>query len=215
MLKIDGLSLELISPSPIAVDIDDILRKDFSVIEDFPKSSSFHVPYNFKILGYNKKSEEEDILVGTVEGAMIISTWIDDWEDEDTVYAFDKISDEGVELRKIICENTEKLEYISDENFYYVSRIEVEKEYRNHGIGNCVFPLILETFERYFKIGLCCIMLKAFPLEYIGKYDENNPTINKEIEGAEKRLFDFYERIGFRKIDKDESFMVYRCRRNE
>lgn len=209
-MKIDGLSLELISPSPIAVNIDDILRKDFSDIEDSPKSSRIHVPYNFKILGYNKKSEEEDILVGTVEGAMIISTWINDWEDEHTVYAFDKISDEDVELHKIICENTEKLEYISDENFYYVSRIEVEKEYRNHGIGSCVFPLILETFDKYLKMGLSCIMLKAFPLEYIGKYDENNPIINKKIEEAEIRLFNFYERVGFEKIDKSNSFMVYR-----
>ncbi|MGN2368846.1 hypothetical protein ACTFJW_02150 [Clostridium cagae] len=72
-----------------------------------------------------------------------------------------------------------------------------------------MFPLILETFEKYLQIGLSCIMLKAFPLEYIGKYDENNTIINKEIEIAEKRLFDFYERVGFKKIDKDKNFMVY------
>jgi len=48
--------------------IDDILRKDFSAIDDSPKSSRFHVPYNFNILGYNKESEEEDILVEIVEG---------------------------------------------------------------------------------------------------------------------------------------------------
>lgn len=209
-MKIDGLSLELISPAPIAVDIDNILRKDFSAIEDSPKSSRFHVPYNFNILGYNEESEEEDILVGTVKGAMITSAFIYDWEDEDTVEEFDRISDENFELHKVICENIENLEYISDEHFYYVSRIEIEKQYRNNGIGNCVFPLILETFERYFKIGLSCIMLKAFPLEYVGKYDENNPIINKEIEKAEKRLFDFYKRVGFNKIDKNSSFMVYR-----
>lgn len=191
------------------VDIDDILNNDFSAIKDSTYSSRFHVPYNFNIRGYNRENEE-DILVGTIKGAMIISTRIDDWEDEATIDEFDKISDENFELHKIICENTEKLEYISDEDFYYVSRIEIEKEYRNQGIGGCMFPLILETFAKYLQIGLSCIVLKAFPLEYVGKYDENNLIINKEIEEAEIRLFNLYERVGFKKIDKNNSFLVYR-----
>lgn len=214
-MKIDGLSLELTSTIPTIVDIDEILNKDFSAIGNPLYSSIFHVPYNFNIRGYNKKSEIENILVGTIEGTSIISTWIDDWEDEDTAYEFNKISDENVELHKLICKNIRKLKYILNEDFYYISRLEIKKQYRNHGIGSCVFPLIIETFNRYFKIGLSCIILKAFPLEYMGKYDEDNPMINKEIEIAEKRLFDFYKRVGFKKIDRNYSFMAYRYKNNE
>ncbi|MGN2368845.1 hypothetical protein ACTFJW_02145 [Clostridium cagae] len=57
-------------------------------------------------------------MIGTIEGAMIISIFIYDWEDDDIVNEFDKISDENVELHKIICKNVKNLDYISDEDFY-------------------------------------------------------------------------------------------------
>ena len=56
----------------------------------------------------------------------------------------------------------------------------INKEYRNQGIGSCVFPLILETFEGYLQIGFSCIILKAFSLEYIGKYYEVDDELNIE-----------------------------------
>ncbi|WP_394903056.1 hypothetical protein [Clostridium butyricum] len=80
-MKIDALSLELNSPKPTSVYIDEILNKDFSSIEDSSDSMRFHVPYNFNIRGYNIENETEDILIGTIKGALIISTWIYDWED--------------------------------------------------------------------------------------------------------------------------------------
>lgn len=109
----------------------------------------------------------------------------------------------------MILNNKKIKSYVYDEDIYYLSRIEIKTDYRNQKIGTSVFKLINKTFEIYFKIAISCIILKAFPLEYNGKWSEDNTDLNEEIRKAVDRLFDFYKRAGFNKIDDKENYMIY------
>lgn len=205
------LALSITTPPPICISTIEILNKNFSCIEESSNISEYHVPYNFNIMKYEEGEGGdlgEGLIVGVIEGWIIKTGWID-WKSDKVLDAFDKISDELVNLYEVISNSKIIQKLVGSDDGYYLSKIEINNDFRNQKIGTLIFELLMKTFDIYFKMSVEYILLKAFPLEYEGKYSEDDPGINKVIENAEKRLFAFYERVGFRKISKKHSYMIY------
>lgn len=210
------LALKFNIPSPMCVSIDDILKGDFSEIYDSYNNSEFFLPLDIEIEEYEKDKggylNDDGTIVGVIKGWIIKTGWMIDWRSKEVEHEFEKISEEFFELYKLIRNKKDIQKVIEVEDTYYISRIEIKNEYRNQMIGSSVFPLLSQTFEGFLKMPIGQIILRSYPLEYIGKYREDNIQFKKIINNAKKRLFAFYERVGFVRISKRQDFMIYNCR---
>ena len=78
---------------------------------------------------------------------------------------------------------------------YYIHRLRVDDNYRGLGIGSKLISSIMEIADKTLCEGSGVIVLLASPIEI----DKREVEM---FEKEEKRLFSFYEKNGFTKIDE-------------
>lgn len=90
------------------------------------------------------------------------------------------------------------------DNLQILHRIEIDKEYRGHGLTEKITKAYLETFGSDADV----VFVKAFPLQY-----DNSDTPNAKygIEGSQEECFErlcrYYQRIGFKRVGTTNKFL--------
>jgi len=88
-------------------------------------------------------------------------------------------------------------------NFINLSRIEIDKEYQNKKIGSSVIKQLKQDFYDFGSF----ISTKPYPLEFEGKFDDENFS-EEEYNFKQKKVNKFYTKNGFKKVGKSDIYIL-------
>ena len=129
----------------------------------------------------------------------------DDYSAE-TLECYNVVFDEDGNMRKPFWhEYYGQEEYLAND-FHFLERIEIGEEHKGHGIVAVATQIYFENFAN----GNDVAYFKAFPLQHELSCDSKSNPYKRAFKGSLKnnqtKLCKYYERLGFRRIDKTEHF---------
>ena len=185
------------------------------VYNDMGLVSSLEEPwgrYTFRICAYDEshvrheagKMEVSKLSYGEVERrGMSLGMIFDDFSME-TSQCYDVVFTKKGDLRKAFWHQYYGLEEYFARDFHFLNRIEIKEEFKGRGIAGIATQIYFEHFAN----GNDVAYLKAFPLQHESQFYDK--PYSREFSGDFKtdfsKLCKYYERLGFRRIDKTEHF---------
>lgn len=108
------------------------------------------------------------------------------------------------DLREAFWDPSYELEEYFARDFHFLERIEINEDFKGNGIAGIATQIYLENFANCNDVAY----LKAFPLQHEIRFKDK--PYNRKFKGGFKvnqaKLCQYYERLGFRRIEKTEHF---------